>query len=334
MTTCLKPQSKNQYEILLMAKNLWRQGFAICPEKCDLDNEEACSCSFNYAAQPEGLSSYEILSNVTGELVFAHHAYCVEPIFFILSCRGGFGVCVPGMMQWVERLSDVVALDEADGVYHVAGLDPDAETAAWDELLHHTLVHLGSVGEMFTSASPYDPTFWLVHGAADRLLQYRRLVAAEAVAPPDASAPSAASDASAAEAATPSTATGLPFDERWGYEHSLTPSDTQLVCDWAQVDSGAALLPSCKRGVCPGHNEHDVLPFGGFVDDRPATAPYTNAELYAFLSPLNADLPYTYDSFAWPHCDEELYKFGARPDGTFPTSFALPDRPLPVAGSK
>mgnify|MGYP002832413877 CR=1 FL=1 len=32
-------------------------------------------------------------------------------------------------------------------------------------------------GEMYTSAAPWDPLFWLVHPTSERLLQYRRLIA-------------------------------------------------------------------------------------------------------------------------------------------------------------
>lgn len=42
-------------------------------------------------------------------------------------------------------------------------------------------VHLSSsgrhVGEMYTSAAPYDPIFWVVHPTIDRLLAWRRILA-------------------------------------------------------------------------------------------------------------------------------------------------------------
>jgi hypothetical protein len=57
-----------------------------------------------------------------------------------------------------------------------------AEAAAWDALLRTTLSDLGRVGEMYTSASPYDPAFWVLHGAVDRLVHWKRLVAAAAAA--------------------------------------------------------------------------------------------------------------------------------------------------------
>jgi hypothetical protein len=57
-----------------------------------------------------------------------------------------------------------------------------AEAEAWDALLRTTLSNLGRVGEMYTSASPYDPAFWVLHGAVDRLVHWKRLVAAAAAA--------------------------------------------------------------------------------------------------------------------------------------------------------
>lgn len=33
-----------------------------------------------------------------------------------------------------------------------------------------------NVGEMYTSAAPYDPLFWVVHPTSDRLLAWRRLL--------------------------------------------------------------------------------------------------------------------------------------------------------------
>lgn len=76
----------------------------------------------------------------------------------------------------------------------------------WDDLLG-TLCNPGHVGDMLTSASPGDPTFWINHGAVDRLLMYRRLT----------------------------SELGLrDFDDSWGYTHELaSPSDTGIVCDWS-----------------------------------------------------------------------------------------------------
>ena len=35
------------------------------------------------------------------------------------------------------------------------------------------------VGELYTSAAPYDPLFWVIHPAAERLMGWRRKLAVE-----------------------------------------------------------------------------------------------------------------------------------------------------------
>lgn len=43
----------------------------------------------------------------------------------------------------------------------------------WDYLLSR------HVGELYTSSAPYDPLFWVIHPTADRLMGWRRKLAAE-----------------------------------------------------------------------------------------------------------------------------------------------------------
>jgi hypothetical protein len=42
-----------------------------------------------------------------------------------------------------------------------------ATGGSWDPMLS-MLCSVGHAGEMFTSAAPYDPLFWPLHGLADR----------------------------------------------------------------------------------------------------------------------------------------------------------------------
>ena len=139
-----------------------------------------------------------------------------------------------------------------------------------------TLCHIGHPGEMFTSAAPQDPTFWPLHGNAERYLQYARLLKADGV---------------------------LSFDETWGYAHaSELPSDTGLVCDWTGVDPSSMSMPSCSKETCSGHKEDDLLPFSDLLPDQEGL--YTNAEFYSLTSPLSTKMPYVYDSLSyWPGCD-------------------------------
>ena len=65
------------------------------------------------------------------------------------------------------------------------------------------LCGVGHAGEMFTSAAPQDPLFWVLHGFADRYVTFKRALAAR-------------------------NATAL--DETWGYDHvPQLPSDTRGV---------------------------------------------------------------------------------------------------------
>ena len=147
--------------------------------------------------------------------------------------------------------------------------------------LFNLLCHVGHAGEMFTSAAPYDPMFWPIHGNSERFLSLRRLVAKRGLA---------------------------ALDESWGYVHSDgLPSDTNLVCDWTNVKGME--LPTCTKGACPGHRARDLLPMS--VEDINGTRSFmTNQEFYLFSSPDNDNLPYAYDSYSeWQGCSRENVSF-------------------------
>jgi hypothetical protein len=149
----------------------------------------------------------------------------------------------------------------------------------------------GVVGDMFTSAAAYDPTFWPLHGAMERLISYKRAMISSGVI--------AASD----------------FDESWAYpkwtvQALSTGAYLAGVCDWTAVTSVTDLaLPVCSDPTspdtntdghfCSGHNSYDVLPFSNFLD---AGETYTNAQFYEFMHPWSDDLPYVYDSLDFNYC--------------------------------
>eukprot|EP00618_Florenciella_parvula_P017248 CAMPEP_0119520276 /NCGR_PEP_ID=MMETSP1344-20130328/36331_1 /TAXON_ID=236787 /ORGANISM="Florenciella parvula, Strain CCMP2471" /LENGTH=749 /DNA_ID=CAMNT_0007558145 /DNA_START=116 /DNA_END=2365 /DNA_ORIENTATION=- len=138
------------------------------------------------------------------------------------------------------------------------------------------ICHIGSPGEMFTSAAPQDPTFWPLHGNAERFVQYLRLLDEEDIA---------------------------TFNQTWGYHHdSNIPSDTHLVCDWGNQDPAHDLsMPTCIHETCPGHKEDDVLPFTGLFSDQSGL--YTNKDMYKFTDPKDTYMPYVYDSLDyWEGC--------------------------------
>ena len=74
------------------------------------------------------------------------------------------------------------------------GLDHEAVLGA--------LCKVGFPGEMFTSAAPQDPTFWPLHGNAERFLQLLRLLMRRGE---------------------------LAIDDAWAYHHVQAASDTHVV---------------------------------------------------------------------------------------------------------
>jgi len=142
------------------------------------------------------------------------------------------------------------------------------------------LGHVGHPGEMFTSAAPYDPTFWPLHGVAERFMGMARIASYEFDI--------------------------IDLNETWGYRHSDVMSDTHVVCDWDGLTGTE--MPDCVKGVtCSGHKSDDLLPMGDFLGSGET---YTNMEFYEFSAPWNDDLPYTYDTFFdWPACSEQGIDF-------------------------
>ncbi len=84
----------------------------------------------------------------------------------------------------------------------------------------------GIAGEMFSSAGAYDPTFWPLHGAMERLVDLKRVYV--------------------------STGDVTDFDDTWGfveYVQSTGAAYLAGVCDWSKVaGSGDLTLPSCTMG--------------------------------------------------------------------------------------
>jgi len=146
------------------------------------------------------------------------------------------------------------------------------------------LCHVGWPGDMFTSSAPQDPTFWPLHGNAERFVQYLRVLKKWDV---------------------------VGFDETWGYHHTTgVPSDTGMVCDWSEVKD-VSDMPTCVKDTCPGHKEDDLLPFTKLYKDQGPDF-LTNAQLYSRIDPYHDDMPYAYDSLSyWAGCQDNnlLYEF-------------------------
>ena len=251
--------------VLLTSKFLWRQGVVRCPSYCALDSPSSeCQCSCPAAAKAAVLGGADAAAKHAGDANSLAHA--------VLEATGVFTLSPVFSTEWLHR----------------SGL------SGWDDLLS-LLCHVGHPGEMFTSAAPYDPSFWPLHGLADRFLALKRLQ---------------------------KHYNATDFDETWGYDHRLATvaSDTHVVCDWAGVDedaldaadAGSAVkMPTCAKGACIGHGADDVLPFG--LGDKGKTY-FTNQEFYDYMSPTNSELPYVYDSLtSWPACASQGISFYTPP---------------------
>lgn len=237
-------------QFLLMAKQLWRMGYVRCDqdEHINVENltdgdkshsSSACYCPSAYRSE-SGHRSLDIL-NATG------------------------------LLHWLSVYAvDMPKKTGADEIYSKY----EEGSQKWDKLLD-ALCSVGHVGDMFSSASPADPLFWMVHPALDRLLSWRRLL---------------------------SNMT-RPFDETWGYAHNhLTASDTAVVCDWDNVATTLDMPHCSKSQICGGHKREAILPF--VIKDQ---TPFTVGSFYDYMDPKNLDFPYRYDNFDWKHCESKGY---------------------------
>mmetsp|Transcript_17451 Transcript_17451/g.32044 ORF Transcript_17451/g.32044 Transcript_17451/m.32044 type:complete len:688 (+) Transcript_17451:35-2098(+) len=249
---------------LLLFKNLWRMGYATCPTTTqEMDAGGACACSSDTTELVGG--AYEVLKQSKSLKYMAEGA--------------------PNGM-------DLLKWDADTERWTIPSLTTEAEEEeTWKDLLSK-LCNPGKVGEMYSSAAPYDPLFWVLHTTSERLLQYRRL----------------------RSSASKKDDTALSFNQTWGYTHVSADSDTNVVCDWSDLDAATG-LPTCTSGVtCSGHNAEDVLPFDLSALSRGLSAATTNQDFYDWLDPTNADIPYVYDSFKYEHCSAMGLDIGAEVD--------------------
>ena len=151
----------------------------------------------------------------------------------------------------------------------------------------------GVAGEMFSSGASFDPTFWPLHGAMERLLGLKRILISEGVI--------------------------TNFDSTWSWVDFNKYSGAAYLygkCDWSNVKNSEDLtLPDCDLGtICDGHNQYDELEFSDFLGKGET---YTNWDFYNLIHPWNESLPYVYDTYDFDYCSDEGYSFyslnGAQP---------------------
>jgi hypothetical protein len=171
---------------------------------------------------------------------------------------------------------------EASGLYDILG---DQISGYSDEQLTAVLRGMEDpdvIGEMYSSGASFDPSFWPLHGQIERILSRKRIMSSLGV---------------------------VNFHDTWGWE---TNNYRYLVgvCDWSGVKDVTDLtLPSCnmsKDAWCDGHQADYTLEFGNFLGNGDS---YTNVEFYDFIHPLNAELPYIYDTYEFDYCTELGYDF-------------------------
>jgi len=137
------------HEIQALSKELWRSGYVICPESCSMDTPaKECMCSCTQETL-EGKSAYEILDDA-GVLASAEFFDSENHL----------------ISSWYDENGTVY--------YTLPGYSFDESQHIYKSLLHH-LCNPGHIGTMFQATSTNDMTFWILHGALDRLWHWKRL---------------------------------------------------------------------------------------------------------------------------------------------------------------
>jgi len=240
----------NSETFILLSKVMWREGFARHPEYCSADTPHS-ECMPTCPASIISPNGEEVTDD------YAHGILDKVNVFKL----------TPGSDDGEDVTAFWLKLFELYG---------DGELG-FKEMLQE-ICHMGTPGEMLTSAAPQDPLFWPVHGNSERFVQYLRVLKEEKV---------------------------VDFDETWGYVFTTgAPGNTGRVCDWSNVDV-ITDMPNCTFATCPGHKADDLMPFTHLYPEQGEKL-LSNAEFYAMISPYNEDLPYVYDSMStWKGCPEE-----------------------------
>jgi hypothetical protein len=123
-------------------------------------------------------------------------------------------------------------------------------------------------GDHLESASPADPSFWVIHPTLDRLLQAKFMA-------------------------------GGFSDETWA-----TDAENDYVCNKAECYEDAYSARGYYADCCYGHYENDQML--DFVSgNRSLHTGWTNGRVVKALDPRSSgeySVNYVYDSFSWSHC--------------------------------
>ncbi len=126
-------------------------------------------------------------------------------------------------------------------------------------------------GDHLESASPADPSFWVIHPTLERLLQAKLMA-------------------------------GGFRTENWH-----TDPVKEYVCNKAKCYRAAEDRLDYFEDCCYGHFENDRL-LDAFSGDTSSYYGPTNKEVVAGTDPRSAayNMPYIYDKFTWTHCDQDF----------------------------
>jgi hypothetical protein len=143
---------------------------------------------------------------------------------------------------------------------------PDAQKV-WGEFVCGGAASRIYPGDHIESASPADPSFWVIHPTLERLLQAKLMAG--------------------------------------GFDNEVWPKDSakSFVCNGAECTDGATGLAGYFSNCCYGHYEDSQLLDAISGDPKTFYGP-TNGEVMAATDPRldSYSMSYIYDSFEWTHC--------------------------------
>jgi hypothetical protein len=167
--------------------------------------------------------------------------------------------------------------------YLKSGVSNDDYTRFRDFICHGDASRI-FVGDHLESASPSDPSFWVIHPTQERLFQAKLLI----------------------HAFTDLTSSAWPSDAVNDY-----------VCDKPKCFNANEGKKDYYEDCCYGHYENDqLLDFES--GDRSKRIGPTNKEIFhgTDLSRPEYSMNYVYDNFQWNHCNEDF-------EGKLTTSYAM-----------
>eukprot|EP01038_Epipyxis_sp_PR26KG_P004980 gene4980-6963_t len=126
-------------------------------------------------------------------------------------------------------------------------------------------------GDHLESASPADPTFWVIHPTLERLLHAKLM-------------------------------SGGFANEEWASDVK-----NDYVCDKAKCYDSSTGVFDYYESCCYGHFENSQL-LDALSGDRNTYFGLTNGDVLKATDPRRTDysMPYIYDSFTWDHCLENM----------------------------